>query len=126
MTPRRPRRTSLVVGSPQWLLRVLVMFQITCFGWLIFRAQNLAQVAEMTTALFRPWYVTAEFWQRAWQVGILCVPLVVVQYFEEASGNLNFIRNISFVPRACIYAATLFALLAIGDFGGREFIYFQF
>jgi D-alanyl-lipoteichoic acid acyltransferase DltB (MBOAT superfamily) len=116
----------LAVGSLQWIVRVLVMFQITCFGWLIFRAQNLAQVAEMTKALFRPWYVTADFWQRAWQVGILCVPLVAVQYFEEASGNLNFIRNVSFVPRACIYAATLFALLAIGDFGGREFIYFQF
>ena len=38
-------------------LAIVVMFQLTCYGWLLFRATSFAQILSMTRALFRPWHV---------------------------------------------------------------------
>ena len=35
----------------RWALRVLVMFHLTCFGWLLFRADSLNTVARMRVDL---------------------------------------------------------------------------
>jgi alginate O-acetyltransferase complex protein AlgI len=48
---------------PDWarpalrVVAVLVMFQFTCYGWLLFRATSLYQIGSMSQALFRPWHI---------------------------------------------------------------------
>src|SRR5207249_12028231 len=37
-----------------FILRVLIMFQLTCYGWLLFRANSFTQIANMTRALGHP------------------------------------------------------------------------
>ena len=39
------------------IVAVLVMFQFTCYGWLLFRATSFDQIRSMTQALLRPWHI---------------------------------------------------------------------
>ena len=110
----------------QWGIQVAVMFHLTCIGWLLFRAESLAQAGRMLVALVGPWQWTGELAQPAWQIVLLCGPLLMVQLLEERTKNLNLIPCLSLLPRTLAYAATLGAILTLGNFGGQEFIYFQF
>lgn len=119
----KPRPT---VGSWSWLAQVVLMFHLVCFGWLLFRATNLNEVTRMLTPLTANWSITTDLPQETWQFALLCMPLLAVQFLEERYGNLNAIRQLSLLPRTVIYATVMIAILTIGSFGGREFIYFQF
>ena len=110
----------------QWGIQVAVMFHLVCIGWLLFRAESLAQAGRMLAALVGPWQWTGELAQPAWQIVLLCGPLLMVQLLEERTKNLNLIPCLSLLPRTLAYAATLGAILTLGNFGGQEFIYFQF
>ncbi len=114
------------VGSIAWIMSVFAMFHLTCFGWLLFRAANVAQVGTMLTSLVTDWSLSSAWSQEVWQVGLLCVPVMLVQCAEERTGNLNFIPSLSVLPRSLAYSAILIAVLSLGSFTGREFIYFQF
>ena len=113
-------------ASFHWLLRVILMFHLTCVSWLLFRAGSFAQLSNLVAALGNPWTVTDLSLHYAWKVALLCVPLLFVHFAEEFTGDLNLVRRLSLVPRSLVYATTVCALLALGSFGGREFIYFQF
>lgn len=107
--------------------RVIGMFHLTCFGWLLFRANSVGQVGDMLSSL-----VSVDFslsladQQNAWKLVLLCAPLVILQAGQEYTKNLNFIPSLSILPRSIIYSATVMALLALGSFGQQQFIYFQF
>jgi D-alanyl-lipoteichoic acid acyltransferase DltB (MBOAT superfamily) len=119
-------REPLQVNTFKWLVRVVVMFHLTCLGWLLFRAANLEQVSQMLMALSTHWTVSEAWYRELWQVAILCGPLLFVQWIEETSGKLDFVPRLSILPRSMAYASIMIAILSIGSFGGREFIYFQF
>jgi alginate O-acetyltransferase complex protein AlgI len=105
----------------------LVMFHLTCYGWLIFRARSAAQVGEMTASLF------AGFRPGTIDVDGLLVPLllhitpfVVVHAAEAWHNDLLVVPRLSPGMRYSVYAATCYLTLLFGNFGGAEFIYFQF
>ncbi|MBI3866659.1 MAG: MBOAT family protein [Planctomycetia bacterium] len=112
--------------SPAWLGRVLLMFHLTCVSWLLFRANSFEQLSRLTGALCSPWYGSEMTAHYLWKLLLLCVPLLCVHLAEELAGDLNLVRRLSLLPRALVYATTIIAILTIGSFGGREFIYFQF
>jgi alginate O-acetyltransferase complex protein AlgI len=104
-----------------------VMFHLTCYGWLIFRARSAAQVGEMTASLF------AGFRPGTIDVDRLLVPLllhitpfVVVHAAEAWHNDLLVVPRLSPGMRYSVYAATCYLTLLFGNFGGAEFIYFQF
>ncbi|HEY3964474.1 MAG TPA: MBOAT family O-acyltransferase [Planctomycetaceae bacterium] len=113
-------------ASFNWTLRVILMFHVTCVSWLLFRAASFAQLSNLVAALANPWSVTELSLHYAWKLAVLCIPLLFVHFAEEITGDLNLVRRLSFVPRSFVYAMTVCGLLALGSFGGREFIYFQF
>lgn len=119
-SPRPP-----TCGQPRWWLSVIVMFHLTCFGWLLFRAADLQQVATMLAQLRTGW-TNLEMTPDVWTFLLLAIPVMTVQLCEERSGNLNFLPSLSVFPRAIVYALALLSILGLGSFGGREFIYFQF
>jgi alginate O-acetyltransferase complex protein AlgI len=115
---------------PQSLARVLawaVMFHLTCYGWLIFRARSLPQIAEMTRAVlgdFAPSSVNGP----ALLVPLLMytTPLLVVHACEAWFDDVLVVPKLPIAVRYSVYAAALYLTVLFGNFGGAEFIYFQF
>jgi hypothetical protein len=54
------------------------------------------------------------------------VPLLVVHAWEARRGDLLALIEVPRVWRYSLYAAVFYLTLLFGDFGGSEFIYFQF
>jgi hypothetical protein len=104
-----------------------VMFHLTCFGWLIFRARSARQLGHMTGQLFTafaPMSVNVE--------GILVpvlmytTPLLLVHACEAWHDDLLVVPRLPAGVRYSVYAATFYLTFLFGNFGGAEFIYFQF
>jgi alginate O-acetyltransferase complex protein AlgI len=111
--------------TPWFLLRLFVMFQLTCYGWLLFRAKSFAQIATMTRALLHP--LTGVPMEVAHAAAVLCLPIIVVQIIQYRSGQLEFLR-LPWVPaagRAAAYSVLVYCTL-FHSAVPQAFVYFQF
>ena len=116
--------------GPGLLARVsawFVMFHLTCYGWLIFRARTVEQIGSMTRSMF------ADLDPTAVSVGPLLVPLalyvtplILIHAIEARADDLLVVPKLPIAVRYSVYAATLYLTMLFGNFGGAEFIYFQF
>jgi len=109
------------------LIGWLVMFHLTCVGWLIFRAQSFGQVLDLAGA------IGTRFSPSALNVSGLLVPFllvtlpfVAIHAIEAWCDDLLVVRKLPLPLRYSIYAATGWLTLLFGNFGGADFIYFQF
>ena len=124
----RPReRTFSTMRGARRMLAWLVMFHLTCYGWLIFRAPSLRTLGELTHSLvsgFAPSSVDV--------TGILLplllytTPLLLVHVLEARADDVLAVPKLRAGWRYAIYVATLYLILLFGNFGGSDFIYFQF
>lgn len=120
--PPRPERSSPILDA----LSVAGMFQLTCVGWLLFRAGSVGQVGAFLGRIFTAFVLDPH------AVAIL-VPLTL--FGAMLLGMEAWVRNAD-DPRTrpgwswgLGPAAAVLLLLAIVCFtpaGGRQFIYFQF
>jgi D-alanyl-lipoteichoic acid acyltransferase DltB (MBOAT superfamily) len=114
---------SVVVRATSWL----VMFHLTCYGWLIFRARSTQQIGVMTADLFTafaPHSVNLE--SLLVPLAMYTAPLLVVHGCEAIYDNVLVVPTLPVGVRYSVYAATFYLTLLFGNFGGAEFIYFQF
>jgi D-alanyl-lipoteichoic acid acyltransferase DltB (MBOAT superfamily) len=106
---------------------VLVMFALTCYGWLVFRADSLAQAAALTGRIFTAF---SPSWAVLHAMGLPLVlyagPLVAIHTAEARRGSLDTVSRWPRVVRYSVYAAIVYAIVLFGDFQGSDFIYFQF
>ncbi len=116
-----PRRGSAL----GWGLSVAFMFALTLFGWLLFRCHSFDQIAAMTAALFGG-PLGAEWFPRLGTIGFYCLPLVVVQGFQRAAGDLDVMTRWPAWAQVPFYLFCLYSILLFGVFRGAAFIYFQF
>jgi alginate O-acetyltransferase complex protein AlgI len=116
--------------SPNLLARITswgVMFHLTCYGWLIFRARGVGQIASMTSALvsrFEPGAIDTS--GLAAPLVLYVTPLLMVHALEAYADDVLVVPKLSPAVRYCIYAATFYLTMLFGNFGGSDFIYFQF
>jgi D-alanyl-lipoteichoic acid acyltransferase DltB (MBOAT superfamily) len=121
--------SGVVVRSPFSPLAVVlwaVMFHVTCYGWLIFRADSIAHLRDLTAALvtsFTPGpqssaHVTALLWH--------IPPLLAIHAFEAAYDDLMIVFRLPRLWRYMVFSALVYLTVLFGDFGGAQFIYFQF
>ena len=105
----------------------LVMFHLTCYGWLIFRAPSLHKLGELTRSLlfqFAP--ATIDVTGLLVPLLLYTIPLIVVHLVEARADDVLVVPRLRTVVRYSIYVATLYLILLFGNFGGSDFIYFQF
>ena len=106
--------------------RMFFMFHLVCAGWLLFRASSLGQAAAMASAVATDLSFTHQAISGLWSIALLCSPLMLVQVLQELSGDTSVVLKLSALSRAAVYALVGLMLIALGDFGGQAFIYFQF
>ena len=126
---RKRRRPPLSGWAFAWkdLPAVLVMFTLTCYGWLVFRADSLAHAAVLTGRLITAF---SPSWAVLHALGLPLLvyagPLLVIHTAEARQGNLEAVPGWPRLLRYSVYVAIVFAIVLFGDFEGSDFIYFQF
>ncbi|MDQ3348750.1 MAG: MBOAT family protein [Acidobacteriota bacterium] len=104
-----------------------LMFHVTCYGWLIFRARSAEQAGALTRAVFIN-FAPASIEMSTALVPLLLytTPLLLVHAVEAYYDDLLVVPRLSPAMRYSVYAATFYLTMLFGNFGGAEFIYFQF
>jgi len=119
--------------ADRWrILKIVLMFQVVCLGWLLFRAHSLAQVGHMLRAIatdlrVTPWTVPAllTLAQLSW----VLIPYQIAQYLRREP-----LLAVTWRPAAqfafslvVLYSTTFYWMLHRSQVsGGLPFIYFQF
>jgi alginate O-acetyltransferase complex protein AlgI len=111
-------------GPAGRILGWAVMFHLTCYGWLIFRADSASTIARMTAALGR-WdgSVPATL---ALEWLFYSAPLLLVHGYEAWRRDLHAVPSLPLLPRYVTVVGLAYLTLLFGEFGGSQFIYFQF
>jgi alginate O-acetyltransferase complex protein AlgI len=104
-----------------------LMFHLTCFGWLIFRAPSLAKLRDLTHGLFAG-FQPSTLDVTGILIPLLCytTPLLIVHAMEAWADEVLIVPRLRLGVRYAVYVATLYLILLFGNFGGSDFIYFQF
>jgi D-alanyl-lipoteichoic acid acyltransferase DltB (MBOAT superfamily) len=121
VAPQGPR------GARLWrVASALLFFQLTCVGWLLFRAENMGQVGAMLAAVatdFWPSRVDRDMAAIVLACGLL---LLAVQLAQARAKDDYVLLRQPVLVRAVVYAAGILAFVWLGEYGGDAFIYFQF
>jgi alginate O-acetyltransferase complex protein AlgI len=105
-------------------VRIFVTFHLVCLGWLIFRAGSIEQALGLLAAIVgRPAVAPARYLVPA---ALAIVPLLLVQLLQYAARDLDVIARTPWYARSVFYTMCFYAIVIGGEFGGRQFIYFQF
>ncbi|MFN1835201.1 MBOAT family protein [Balneola sp. MJW-20] len=107
--------------------KVLFMFQVTCFGWLIFRANSIDQILNFTYSIFFNFMTITP--ATKYYFLLLCfyaIPLLLIQHFQIRFKSENTLDRFPAYARTLIYVGIYFCIIALGEYGTRQFIYFQF
>jgi alginate O-acetyltransferase complex protein AlgI len=105
----------------------VLMFHVTCYGWLLFRAASVAQVAELSQALVTSWAPTALTWKSlALPLLQIAAPFLLVHVLQARRGSELAPMQLPLAARYAVYGAVFLLVLLFGDFQGAQFIYFQF
>jgi alginate O-acetyltransferase complex protein AlgI len=105
-------------------LRIVATFHMVCLGWLIFRAKSLEQAAGMLSAIVhRPSIPPAAYLV---PVLVVVVPLLIIQLIQYLADDLDVIFRTPWYVRSAFYTACFYAIVLGANFGGQQFIYFQF
>jgi D-alanyl-lipoteichoic acid acyltransferase DltB (MBOAT superfamily) len=111
-------------------VKIAAMFQLTCYGWLIFRCNSLAQAAAFTRSLIVDFRWTERATHGATVLVCLAVPVLLLDLAAElspaASGTSRWYRIGVTVLRVAAGLAMIALIYEIGVRQGAQFIYFQF
>jgi len=119
----------IVSKIPHFVIRfigVLFFFQITCYGWLLFRANSFRQIIDYTVSIFtfNSFQTIIKLPPLATLIGI---PLLLFYDWRSYKfDDFSFYRTLHRVPRSLTYALFIFLLLMGISNPASEFIYFQF
>jgi D-alanyl-lipoteichoic acid acyltransferase DltB (MBOAT superfamily) len=116
-------RVSFPARAALWFL----MFHVTCYGWLIFRGRSVSQIADFSARVFNGLTASPETWAAyAWPLAAFAGPFLVLHIYEYVRQDLYAVPKLPVFARYMAYAAMFYLVLLFGDFGGTQFIYFQF
>jgi D-alanyl-lipoteichoic acid acyltransferase DltB (MBOAT superfamily) len=105
----------------------VVMFQVTCYGWLIFRAESAAQIRDLTMRLFTDWSLPAMALRTLVMPLVLIVtPLLIVHAYQARHDDELAIAQLPWPVRYGFGGLLAYLILLFGNFEGAQFIYFQF
>jgi D-alanyl-lipoteichoic acid acyltransferase DltB (MBOAT superfamily) len=104
-----------------------VMFHLTCYGWLIFRSDSAASIGRLSKALVTGWLTpSSHAADYAQQLVFYAGPLVALHAWEAWKRDLDAIPRLPLFVRYATFVALAYLTVLFGEFGGSQFIYFQF
>jgi D-alanyl-lipoteichoic acid acyltransferase DltB (MBOAT superfamily) len=114
-----------VVDRACWKgLRIFVTFHLVCLGWLLFRASSMEQAWGMLAAISTKFAIPAS--SVLLPIMVCIVPLLIYQLAQYVSKDLDVVSRTPWYVRSVLYTLLFYAYVLGGEFGGSQFIYFQF
>jgi alginate O-acetyltransferase complex protein AlgI len=114
-------------GQIWHFVRIIFFFHLVCFGWLLFRAESLGQIGQMTQALFHIHIMTL------YGLSIGIKSIIVFAWFLLIMDIVQFVKNDLLIIfkwhwawEGASYFMMVFLILVMGAGGAKQFIYFQF
>ena len=111
-----------------WLKVVFVflMFQFSCLGWLIFRAQSTQEIGQLLYKIAFDFRISENELTYLIFIFKFTWLLFVVHLSMYFSGNLKIMTSLPKPIVWFVWSLVFWMILMLGNFGSREFIYFQF
>ncbi len=117
----------LAGGLLRRTVTTVAFFGITCYGWLLFRAESFSQIVEFTSAVLTGAGGLSHQISRPTLAAVLGLPLlVVVEVVDYRVGMSAAHHRATPMQRGLFLAATAFILLMGASNASQQFIYFQF
>jgi hypothetical protein len=87
----------------------------------------LPQIGSLTTSLLTAFAPSSvDFTGLLVPLALYVTPLLLVHASEAWFNDVLIVRRTPIGVRYSVYAATLYLIVLFGNFGGADFIYFQF
>ncbi len=122
-------RSIAVAPGLNWrrVVLTIIMFHVTCYGWLIFRAESVSQVSDLTRRVavdLLPTLLTLPAVLAA--IVPIVGPLMVVHAYQARRDSES--APLQLVPpvRYALYAGVFYLVLLFGSFEGAQFISLHF
>jgi len=123
---RSGSRQAVRSGTFVHALKVIGFFQVTCYGWLLFRAQSFTQIIEMTRQLFVGWDANPLVMPLLMLVVLFSLPVILGHMFDVTSEKLDNVLAKRVWPIPLFHSAVIITLIIFGSQFSHVFIYFQF
>ena len=106
---------------------IAIFFGLTCYGWLLFRANSLEQILTFTRILFTDFGNFSLSMPKPTLSGLLgLIVLIIYEFSEYQARNVRFYSQYPAIVRGAFYGI-LALLILIGTSNVQaQFIYFQF
>jgi len=118
-----------LIAEKLWFgIKVFFFFNLVCFGWLIFRAQSLEQVAQMTLSIFTNFNIIQGIGLKGLTINLIIYTwfMLLIHFLVHKKENFYIIFKFPIWLRTAIYLLIYFSIVIMGAPGEKEFIYFQF
>lgn len=107
-------------------LKILITFGLTLVAWVFFRSASLSQAfAYLARIVEHPLPGNAYYDQYSLHL-FYGISLLVVEWVQRNGSHGLDVGHLPVGVRWLLYMIVLTAVFTLGDFGGSEFIYFQF
>lgn len=109
------------------LLGIFVTFHLICVGWLLFRAESLEQAIAFSLALICDFRIAPGLGLGAARtlLGVTSI-LIILDLLEWRRKTPFAVFGLRYLVRALLYFVMTTLIVVFGEFGGQDFIYFQF
>jgi D-alanyl-lipoteichoic acid acyltransferase DltB (MBOAT superfamily) len=116
-----------LIGKSWIILKIVFMFHVTAMGWLIFRSQTIDQIVNMLYSIFFNMAAPSQiaiyyFCEVAFGIWLL----LLVQFLQKLKEDGMSFSPIPKAIRVPVFVTIFYSILIWGNFGAKEFIYFQF
>lgn len=114
-------------GPLEAVASTALFFLLTCFGWLLFRAASVEQMATFTRSLLTGSGGHSLTMARPSLAAMLGVSILVpYEFAQHFAGSATFYRALPRPVRGILYGMLLFAIMMGTSNEPTQFIYFQF
>ena len=114
------------ISFPRQLVLGLVMFNLTCLGWLLFRASNIQTVEVFLVGIFTSPFASEQTWVDLGAVVFFGWFLLLFQVGQALTGELDLMKRLHWFVRLNIWIYVIMSLITFTEDMGQEFIYFAF
>tara|TARA_B100000315_G_scaffold197113_1_gene188436 strand:+ start:805 stop:2142 length:1338 start_codon:yes stop_codon:yes gene_type:complete len=107
------------------LLKIIIFYHLVCIGWLIFRADSIAQAYQMFFSLFNDFEFSLKGVGLKTMIYYLWI-LLPIQIFQYWKNDYFVVFSFKPIIQILLYLVMFYSLLLLGVTDYDPFIYFQF